>query len=161
MCTCDEFVNIEQMDVKTAFLYGLIDQLIYVEIPKGSEDQTNKAKVCKLLKALYGLKQSLRFWYESLSKFVFDKLGLNLCHSQRSQRTIVSTFVDDIKILGSKGSGVIDRVKAELTYAFEMFDMGEISFYLRIRVNRDRKQHTIKLSQPAYIEKVLQKFHLH
>lgn len=85
----------------------------------------------------------------------------HLCHSQRPQRIIVSTFVDDIKILGSKGSGVIDCVKAELTYAFEMIDMGEISFYLRIRVNRDRKQHTIKLSQPAYIEKVLQKFHLH
>lgn len=53
---------------------------------------------------------------------------------------------------------MIDRVKAELTYAFEMVDMGEISFYLILRVNRDR---TIKLSQPAYIEKVLQKFHLH
>lgn len=45
MCTCGEFVKIEQMDVKTAFLYGLIDQLIYVEIPKVSEDQTNNGKV--------------------------------------------------------------------------------------------------------------------
>ena len=84
MCTCDEFVNIEQMGVKTAFLYGLIDQLIYVEIPKVSEDQTNKGKVYKLLKALYGLKQSLRFWYESLSKFVFDKLGFKCINADHS-----------------------------------------------------------------------------
>lgn len=84
MCTSDGFVDIEQMDVKTAFYYGLIDQLIYVEIPKGFEDQTNKGKVCKLLKALYGLKQSLRFWYESLSKFVFDKLGLKCINADHS-----------------------------------------------------------------------------
>ena len=48
--------NIDQMDVKTAFLYGLIDQLIYVEIPKKTETEANKNMVCRLLKALYGLK---------------------------------------------------------------------------------------------------------
>lgn len=53
-------LDINQMDVKMAFLYGLIDQLVYVQIPKGSEDSTNKKMVCKLLKALYGLKQASR-----------------------------------------------------------------------------------------------------
>ena len=162
-------LDIDQMDVKTAFLYGLIDQLIYVEIPKGSEDQTNKGKVCKLLKALYGLKQSPRLWYERLASFLLEKLGLkriNADHSifvtsQGLNGPIVSTFVDDIKIMGVKGSRVIDRVKAELTYAFEMVDMGQISFYLGLKVERDRQRRIIKLSQPAYIEKVLQKFHLH
>lgn len=159
-------LDIDQMDVKTAFLYGLIDQLIYVEIPKGSEDQTNKGKVCKLLKALYGLKQSPRLWYERLANFLLERLGLkriNADHSicvtsQGLNGPIVSTFVDDIKIMGVKGSDVIDRVKAELTYAF---DIGQISFYLGLKVERDRQRRTIKLSQPAYIEKVLQKFHFY
>lgn len=59
-------LDINQMDVKTAFLYGLIDQLIYVEIPKRSETEANKDMVCQLLKASYGLKQSPRLWYERL-----------------------------------------------------------------------------------------------
>ncbi len=73
---------------------------------------------------------------------------------------IVSTFVDDIKIMGAKNSGVIDRVKQKLTAAFEMADMGLISFYLGLKVSRDREKKTIKLSQPAYIDKILAKFHL-
>ena len=52
-------LNINQMDVKIVFLYNLINQLVYVEIPKGKEIKANCNMVCKLLKALYGLKQSL------------------------------------------------------------------------------------------------------
>lgn len=52
-------LNIDQIDVKTSFLYGLINQLVYVDIPKGSETEANQNIVCKLLKILYGLKQSL------------------------------------------------------------------------------------------------------
>lgn len=63
-------LDIDQMDVKTAFLYGLIDQLVYVDIPKGSESEANRGMVCKLLKAPYGLKQSPRLWYERLSDFL-------------------------------------------------------------------------------------------
>ena len=52
------YLDIDQMEVKTAFLYGLIGQLIYVEIPKRSETKAAKNLVCRLLKALYSLKQS-------------------------------------------------------------------------------------------------------
>ena len=57
-------LDINQIDVKIAFLYGLIDQLIYVKIPKGSEDATNKGMICKLLKVFYDLKQAPRLWYK-------------------------------------------------------------------------------------------------
>lgn len=161
-------LQIDQMDVKTAFLYGLIDQLIYVEIPKGMETEANKNMVCKLLKALYGLKQSPRLWYERLSAFLLERLGLKRTHADHSifiteaglNGPIVSTFVDDIKIMGIKESGFIRRVKEELTAAFSMVDMGPISFYLGLKVERDRQKRTIKLSQPAYIDKVLEKYHL-
>ena len=125
-------LDIDQMDVKTAFLCGLIDQLVYVQIPKGSESSANKGMVCKLLKALYGLKQVPRLWYERLSKFLLEKLGLQRINADHSifvstagiNGPIVSIFVDDIKIMGAKGSGVISRVKEELTAAFEMVDIG-------------------------------------
>lgn len=73
---------------------------------------------------------------------------------------VVCTFVDDIKIMAPKRSGIIRRVKAELASAFSMVDMGSISFYLRLKVERDPEKRTIKLSQPAYIDKVLARFHL-
>ena len=63
-------LNIKQMDVKTAFLYDLINQLVYVDISKGSETELNRDIVCKLLKALYGLKQSPPLWYKRLSDFL-------------------------------------------------------------------------------------------
>lgn len=147
-------LDIDQMDVKTAFQYGLIDQLIYVEIPKGTETETNKHMVCMLLKALYSLKQSPRLWYERLSGFLLQKLGL--CRINANHRIfittaglggpIVSKFVDDIKIIGPKGSGAIQRVKAEFAAAFSMDDIGPISFYLGLKVERNRENRTLKLS---------------
>lgn len=120
-----------------------------------------------LLKALYGLKQSPRLWYERLSGFLLQKLGLSRINADHRifittaglDGPIVSKFVDDIKIIGPKGSGAIQRVKAELAAAFSMVDMGPISFYLGLKVERNRENRTLKLSQPAYIGKILEKFH--
>ena len=161
-------LDIEQIDVKTAFLYGLINQLIYVDILKGSKTVSNQDMVCELLKALYGLKQSPRLWYGRLLDFLLQKLGLAWINADHSifvtgvglNGQVVSIFVDDIKIMASKGSGITQQVKTELISAFSMVDMGLISFYLGLKVERDREKHTIKLSQPAYIDKVLSKFHL-
>lgn len=50
-------LDINQIDVKIAFLYGLIDQLVYVKIPKGTELKSNQNIIFKLLKAFYGLKK--------------------------------------------------------------------------------------------------------
>ena len=73
---------------------------------------------------------------------------------------VVSTFVDDIKIIAPKRRGMIECVKAKLVSAFSIADMVLISFYLGLKVERDREKKTIKLSQPVYIDKVLAKFHL-
>lgn len=161
-------LDIDQMDMKTAFLYSLIGQLIYVEIPKGSETEANKNMVCRLLKGLYGLKQSPKLWYERLSGFFQEKLGLARIHADHSifitkaglNGPIVSTFVDDIKMMAPKGSGIFQQVKVQLTAAFSMVDMGPISFYLGLKVERNSDNRTIKLSQPAYIDKVLNQFYL-
>lgn len=72
----------------------------------------------------------------------------------------MSIFVDDIKIMGPKSIRVIARVKTELAATSEMVDMGPISFYLGLKIERNRENRTIKLSQLAYIQKVLTKYHL-
>lgn len=108
-------LHIEQMDVKTAFLYYFIDQLVYVNIGKRSETEANQNKVCKLLKALYGLKQLPQLWYKRLTNFLFHKLGLlqiNRGHSifvtkADLNNPVVSIFVDDIKIIASKENEMI------------------------------------------------------
>ena len=161
-------LDIDQMDVQTAFLYRLIDQLVYVDIPKGSETEANRGIICKLLKALYGLKQSPRLWYERLSDFLLQKLGLARINSDHSifvttaglDRPVVSTFVDDIKIMAPKNSDMIAQVKSELAAAFSMVDIGPICFYLGLKIECDRGKRTTKLSQSAYIDKILSRFHL-
>lgn len=70
-------LDINQIDVKTAFLYSLIDQLVYVEISKETKTEANQNIVYKLLKTLYGLKQSPRLWYKRLSNFLPKSLA---CH---------------------------------------------------------------------------------
>ena len=59
-----------------------------------------------------------------------------------------------------KESGITQQVKTELTSAFSIVDIGPISFYLGLKVERDWEKRTIKLSQPAYIDKILSKFYL-
>lgn len=66
---------------------------------------------------------------------------------------VLSVIVDDIKIMAPKESGMIERVKVEVTAAFSFVDMG-------LKVDREQRQKTIKLSQSVYIDKVLAKFHL-
>lgn len=112
-------LDIDQLDIKTAFLYGLIDQLVYVQVLKSSKTQATKGLVCKLLKALYNLKQTPRIWYKSLSIFLLEKLRLQQINADHSififsiriNKLIVSTFIDNIKIIEIKDSSIIIRIK--------------------------------------------------
>lgn len=72
---------------------------------------------------------------------------------------IVSTFVDDIKVIGIKESGHIERVKLELIAAFKMADIKPISFYLGLKIEKDRAKKILKLSYPTYIDKILVKYY--
>lgn len=83
----------------------------------------------------------------TILSFLLEKLGLSRIHTDHSifmltaglNGQVVSVFVDDIDIKGMKESGVINKVKAELIAAFSMVDMGPISFYLGLKVKRDRE----------------------
>lgn len=153
------------MDVKTAFLYGVVQELIYVHILPGFKVP---GMVCRLKKTLYELKQSPRLWYEKLSGFLLERLGLKKLHADHGifaiknglKGSIVSLFVDDLNIIAPKGTGQITRVKDKLKAAFSMVNMGPISFYLGLKIKRNREQRTLKLSQPAYINPIVHRFGL-
>lgn len=73
---------------------------------------------------------------------------------------IISIFINNIKIMALKKSGIIKRMKAELTIAFLMVDMKSIIFYFGLKVERNREKQIIKLFQLIYIDKILNKFYL-
>ena len=102
--------------------------------------------VYKLLKVLYGLKQAPRLWYKHLSKFLFEKLSLHQINTDHNifmieagiKDPIVSIFINDIKVMRVKESGVIQKMMTELAAAFEIVDMGSINFYLSLKSEKNR-----------------------
>lgn len=122
--------------------------------------------VCKLSKAFYNLKITLRLWYKWLSQFLLKKLGLKQTTIDHRIvvtiieiiRSIVSTFLDNIKVIGVKRSVYIEKVKLEHTVAFEMLYMGPINFYSRPKFEKNKVKKTLKLIQLVYIDKILAKY---
>lgn len=100
-------LDIDQIDIKTAFFYSLINDLVYVQISKGSKIIAIKKMVYKLLKTFYDLKQALRHQYKRLAQFLIDKIGLyyitanhNIFVTTASIKSpIVSIFMDEIKTI--------------------------------------------------------------
>lgn len=153
-------LEIEQMDVKTAFLYGTIAEEIYVEQPLGMDDGT--PRVCKLLKALYGLKQAPRVWYDTLTAFLSD-LGFKPLSADLSvfvrDHVFIAVYVDDLLIFGPLKKE-IQEIKDRLSERFKMTDIGPVAYYLGMEITRDRPNRTIYLSQAGYIDKVIRNFDL-
>lgn len=147
--------EIEQTDVKTAFLYGPVDEEAYVEQLTGYEEDSGS--VCLLEKALYGLKQSPRIWYDTLTR-VLRSLGFEALNADLSVFTcngmIIAIYVDDLLIAGPCKEDITD-VKRALNGRCQMSDLGPCTHYLGIGIRRDRANGTLYLSQRAYIEKLL------
>jgi len=148
---------VNQMDVATAFLYGPIDQVVYVELPHG---YGLPDKVALLNKALYGLKQAPRLWYKTLHDLL-TSLGFRRLDSDHSMfvrnGVIIAVYVDDF-LLVEKDKSAIQDVKQCLNDTFKMSDLSPVSYYLGMKVDRNRAERTIRLTQTAYINKVLQTF---
>lgn len=148
--------DIDQMDVKTAFLYGEIDEHIYVQQPSHFDD--GSGRVCKLNRALYGLKQSPRVWFETLASFL-GTLGYTPLDSDfnvfTKDGTLVAIYVDDLLLTGPP-NGNIPKLKAALSKRFQMSDLGPCTYYLGMVISRDRPNRALSLDQSAYVRKVLE-----
>ena len=118
-----------QMDVKTAFLNGNIDQEVFIEQLEGFALHSRESHICRLRKALYGLKQARRVWYERIDGFLKD-LGFQKSDVDsniylrviKNQHLFLTLYVDDIFL--TREDSLIDWCKKELTNEFEMKDLG-------------------------------------
>lgn len=115
--------------------------------------------VCELLRALYGMKQSLREWYATLAPFLasigYDQLELD--HSvfiHRSNGLIIAIYVDDLLVIGPD-SLEIEYLKEQLGEKFRTKDLGPVSWYLGMRVIRDRALRTIYVDQTTYVNRLI------
>lgn len=159
-------LEMHQMDVKTAFLNGELEEDIYMEQPQGFIDQDKPNLVCKLKKSLYGLKQSPRAWYQRIDSF-FVKEGFIRSEADHSLYVlqakdfllVVILYVDDLIIL-SNTMVKLDWLKKKLEKEFEMSDLGELHYCLGVEFTRNRVSKTITLSQSKYIEEVLKRFNM-
>ena len=158
--------EIWQLDVKTAFLNGKLEEEVYMVQPQGFEDPKNSSKVCKLHRAIYGLKQASRSWNKR-----FDEEIKNLGFIQSKEEPCVYKkvsgshilflilYVDDILLMGNDKS-LMEQTKKSLKIIFSMKDMGEAQYILGIKIYRDRSRKLIGLSQKLYIDKILERFHM-
>ena len=153
---------VHQMDVKTAFLNGDLEEEIYMSQPEGFVVSGQEDKVCKLKKSLYGLKQAPKQWYKKFDSTLVQH-GFIVNNSDScvyfkmfgSDCVVICLYVDDMLILGSN-LNVVNSTKEFLSSKFEMKDLGEVDVILGVRVVKN--SNGISLSQSHYVEKVLKKF---
>ncbi|GJY68991.1 putative ribonuclease H-like domain-containing protein [Tanacetum coccineum] len=153
-----------QMDVKSAFLYGTIDEEVYVSQPPGFVDPDHPKKVYKVVKALYGLHQAPRAWYATLSTFL-EKHGYKrgtidktlFIKRDKKDIMLVQVYVDDI-IFGSTNKSWCDEFEALMKSRFQMSSMGELTFFLGLQVKQNKGG--IFISQDKYVAEILKKFDL-
>ncbi|GJR80975.1 putative ribonuclease H-like domain-containing protein [Tanacetum coccineum] len=151
-----------QMDVKSAFLYGQIEEEVYVCQLLGFEDPDYPDKVYKVVKALYGLHQAPRAWYETFAKYLLDngfhrgKIDQTLfIKKQKGDILLVQVYVDDI-IFSSTKKELCFEFEKLMNEKFQMSSMGELTFFLGLQVKQ--KEDGIFINRDKYVTDKLKKF---
>ncbi|GJU69562.1 putative ribonuclease H-like domain-containing protein [Tanacetum coccineum] len=151
-----------QMDVKSAFLYGKIEEEVYVCQPPGFEDPYFTDRVYKVEKALYGLHQTPRVWFETLSNYLLDnwfQRGMIdktlFIKRDKCDILLVQVYVDDI-IFGSTKKSLCTEFEKMMHKKFQMSSMGKLTFVLGMQVKQ--KEDVIFICQDKYVNEILNKF---
>lgn len=160
-------MNLEQLDVKTAFLHGELEEKIFMQQPEGFVENSDAGKVCLLKNSLYGLTQSPRQWYKRFDDFMikssFNRSSYDSCVYYKvlpgNNFIYLLLYVDDM-LIACKNNKDINRVKAQLMKEFEMKDLGHTKKILGMDIVRNRKKETVFLSQRGYLQKVLKRFEM-
>ncbi|GJS61740.1 ribonuclease H-like domain-containing protein [Tanacetum coccineum] len=151
-----------QMDVKSAFLYGQIEEEVYVCQPPGFEDPDHPDKVYKVVKALYGLHQAPRAWYDTLANYLLcngfqrGKIDQTLfIKRHKGHILLVQIYVDGI-IFRSTKKELLDEFEKLMKDKFQMSSMGELTFFLGLQIQQKKKG--IFISQDKYVNEILRKY---
>jgi len=161
---CHFKIKLFQMDVKSAFLNGYLNEEVYVAQPKGFIDHKHPNHVFRLKKALYGLKQAPRAWYERLTKHLLEKgytrggadRTLFVKHIQHDF-IVAQIYVDDI-VFGATRDNDASKFAEVMESEFEMSMMGELTYFLGLQVKQS--EDGIHLSQSKYAKELIKKFGL-
>ena len=156
-------LELVQLDVKTAFLQGDLEEEIYMTQLDGLKVSGKENWVCKLTKSLYGLKQSLRQWYKRFDRFMkmqrYTRNKFDHCvyfrKLQEGSFVYLLLYVDDM-LIASKRKDEIEKLKTQLNQEFDMKDLGEGKKILGMEICRDRARGKVSLSQKQYLKKILQ-----
>nr|KYP69348.1 Retrovirus-related Pol polyprotein from transposon TNT 1-94 [Cajanus cajan] len=155
-----------QLDVKSAFLNGEIEEEVYVAQPPGFKIKGQEEKVYKLRKDLYGLKQAPRAWNKRIDSFLHQmkfikctyEHGVYVKSENNSDLLIACLYVDDLLVTGSNQGMVVD-FKRSMMEEFEMTDLGHLSYFLGIEFKKTEKG--IVMHQCKYATDILKKFNLY
>jgi hypothetical protein len=158
---CAHNIKLYQMDVKSAFLNGYINEEVYVEQPPGFKDDKKPNHVYKLKKVLYGLKQAPREWYERLRDFLLSK-GFKMGKVDTTLFTkkigqdlfVLRIYVDDI-IFGSTNQDYCEEFRKMMANEFEMSMIRELNYFLRLQIKQ--LMNGTFVSQGKYIKDMLKK----
>ncbi|KAL0541556.1 hypothetical protein IC582_021609 [Cucumis melo] len=157
--SCIQKFKLYQMDVKSAFLDGYLNEEVYVAQPKGFVDSEHPKHMYKLNKALYGLKQASRAWYDQLTVYLRGKgysrgeIDKTLFIQRKSDQLLVAQiYVDDIIFRGFPHDLVNNFIE------FEMSMVGELSCFLGLQIKQ--KNDDIFISQEKYARNMVKKFGL-
>jgi hypothetical protein len=153
-------LKIHQLDVDSAFLYADLDEDVYMTPPPG---MNIKSGYClKLDKSLYGLKQAPRNWnkniVDQITSMGFKQCVLDNClfvKEEDDETYLISLYVDDILVAGTD-ERKIEEIKHEFTTRYEMKDLGELNYYLGMKVTRTAEY--VKLDQHRYCLDILAKY---
>ncbi|UYV72268.1 hypothetical protein LAZ67_9002406, partial [Cordylochernes scorpioides] len=158
-----ERMFLKQFDVKTAFLNGELEELVYLEQPEGYKRDDNSCY--RLHKSLYGLKQSSRNWNKKFTNFLYshnfktsDADPCIFIGTHNDSNVIVALYVDDGIIL-SKDKEAIAIIMDELEHAFEITS-GSVNFFVGLQIEQSEDRASIFIHQSSYIDKILSKFNM-
>jgi len=166
-----EDLELDSVDVSTAFLNGEIDAEIYMKILDGlsveggpGPGEDPKRWVVRLLKGLYGIKQGPRIWAPKLHSVLtgigFERTDCDhsvYVYRRAGVRIMLPIHVDDL-LLALNSREALERVKSELGSHFKLNDLGPATSILGMKIVRDRVARTVNLSQPGYVRSILGDF---
>eukprot|EP00253_Pinus_taeda_P033256 PITA_33256 len=156
--------KVYQMDVKLAFLNGVLMEKVYIEQPLGYEKKGQEQKVCRLKKALYGLKQAPGVWYSRIDSYLLEN-GFEKCEGEPTlyikendgKILIVVLYVDDVIFTGNDDY-LIENFKTIMREEFEMTNMGLLRYFLGIEL--EQNGNGIFISQAKYVNEVFERLNM-